>query len=46
MGPPDRPDGEDPHLWANHLGPYLLTRLLLPAFPEAGGGRVVNVASR
>jgi len=46
MGPPNRPDGEDRHLWANHLGPYLLTRCLLPAFPEQGGGRIINVASR
>ena len=45
MGPPNLPDGTDAHLLTNHLGPYLLTRLLLPAFaPE--GGRVVNVASR
>jgi hypothetical protein len=46
MGPGPREDGEDRHLWANHLGPYLLTRLLLPAFPKDGTGRVVNVASR
>lgn len=44
MGPPNYPDGRDRHLWANHLGPYLLTRLLLPSL--ADGGRVVNVASR
>ena len=46
MGPPDGPDGRDRHLWANHLGPYLLTRLLMPAMPSDGSGRVVNVASR
>lgn len=30
----------------NHLGPYLFTRLLLPALKRAGSARVVNVASR
>ncbi|KAI8470175.1 MAG: hypothetical protein J3K34DRAFT_458972 [Monoraphidium minutum] len=44
MGPASLPDGTDRHLWANHLGPYLLTRLLLPSL--GGGGRVVTVASR
>lgn len=44
MGPPNLPNGEDRHLWANHLGPYLLTRLLLPSFAQKG--RVVNVSSR
>lgn len=38
------PDGRDRHLWVNHLGPYLLTRLLVPAMGE--GSRIVNVASR
>lgn len=46
MGPASLPDGTDRHLWANHLGPYLLTRLMLPAFGAGEGGRVVNVASR
>ncbi|KAG2435989.1 hypothetical protein HYH02_011702 [Chlamydomonas schloesseri] len=30
MGVSPAPDGTDRHLTANHLGPYLLTRLLLP----------------
>lgn len=30
MGVAPAPDGSDRHLTANHLGPYLLTRLLLP----------------
>jgi NAD(P)-dependent dehydrogenase (short-subunit alcohol dehydrogenase family) len=34
----------DQQLRVNHLGPFLLTRLLLPAL--APGGRVVNVSSR
>ncbi len=37
--------GGDAHLAANHTGPYLLTRLLLPHMRD-GRGRVVNVASR
>jgi NAD(P)-dependent dehydrogenase (short-subunit alcohol dehydrogenase family) len=37
-------NGEDEHLRINHLGPFLLTRLLLPLIGI--GGRIVNVASR
>jgi hypothetical protein len=44
MGVPAGPGGQDTHLVANHLGPYLLTRLLLPAMKA--GSRVVNVSSR
>ena len=43
MGLPPLPDGTCAHMRPNHLGPYLLTRLLLPALePEA---RIVTVAS-
>eukprot|EP00798_Chlamydomonas_sp_ICE-L_P012713 gene12713-15955_t len=37
-------DGEDHHLRANHLGPFLLTRLMIPAMAPAS--RIVNVSSR
>jgi dehydrogenase/reductase SDR family protein 13 len=38
-------DGFEIAFGTNHLGPYLLTRLLLPALEKAGDARVVNVAS-
>jgi NAD(P)-dependent dehydrogenase (short-subunit alcohol dehydrogenase family) len=44
MGVAPGPDGTDLHFAANHLGPYMLTRLMLPLM--AHGSRVVNVASR
>ncbi|GLI71223.1 hypothetical protein VaNZ11_016340 [Volvox africanus] len=44
MGVPPAPDGSDRHLTTNHLGPYLLTRLLLPHMTH--GSRIINVASR
>ncbi|GLC42951.1 hypothetical protein PLESTB_000288500 [Pleodorina starrii] len=44
MGVPPAADGSDRHLTVNHLGPYLLTRLLLPNMTH--GSRIVNVASR
>jgi NAD(P)-dependent dehydrogenase (short-subunit alcohol dehydrogenase family) len=44
MGLPLEADGGDAVLRVNHLGPYLLTRLLLPAL--APHARVVFVASR
>lgn len=44
MGVANAPDGTDRHLLANHYGPYLLTRLLLPAMHP--GSRIVNVSSR
>ena len=44
MGLPADPDGSDPHLRINHLGPFLLTSLLLPSMQP--GSRIVNVASR
>jgi retinol dehydrogenase-12 len=39
-------DGFELTFGTNHLGPYLFTRLLLPALERAGTARVVNVASR
>lgn len=44
MGVGPGPDGEDQHLAVNHLGPFLLTNLLLPNM--SAGSRIVNVASR
>lgn len=38
-------DGFEITFGTNHLGPYLLTRLLVPALERAGDARVVNVAS-
>jgi NAD(P)-dependent dehydrogenase (short-subunit alcohol dehydrogenase family) len=43
IGLPAR-NGVDQQLRVNHLGPFLLTRLLLPSL--AAHARVVNVASR
>jgi NAD(P)-dependent dehydrogenase (short-subunit alcohol dehydrogenase family) len=37
-------DGHELTFATNHLGPYLLTRLLLPAL--APGARIINVASK
>jgi len=39
-------DGFEITFATNHLGPFLLTKLLLPKLHEAPQGRVVNVASR
>jgi retinol dehydrogenase 12 len=38
-------DGFELTFGTNHLGPYLFTRLLMPALERAGQARVVNVAS-
>ena len=38
-------DGFEITVGTNHLGPFLLTELLLPALREAPQGRIVNVAS-
>ena len=38
-------DGFDITYATNHIGPFLLTQLLLPRLQEAPQGRVVNVAS-
>ena len=47
MGTPDRrtPDGLELQLATNHLGPFLLTGLLLPQLIASEGGRVVTVSS-
>lgn len=39
------PDGHELTWATNFLGPFLLTRLLLPALRKAPAGRVVNVSS-
>ena len=39
-------DGFELTFGTNHLGPYLLTRLLMPALERATTARVVNVSSR
>jgi dehydrogenase/reductase SDR family protein 13 len=38
-------DGFDLTYATNHIGPFLLTRLLLPRLSEASDARIVNVAS-
>lgn len=44
MGVENRPDGSDRHMLANHYGPYLLTRLMIPLMHR--GSRIVNISSR
>lgn len=39
-------DGFERHFGVNHLGPALLTLLLVPALRATGEARIVNVASR
>jgi dehydrogenase/reductase SDR family protein 13 len=39
------PDGFDVTYATNHIGPFLLTELLLPAVRRSTRGRIVNVAS-
>ncbi len=44
--PKDRTaEGHDPLLAVNHLGPFLLTNLLLPLLERSAPSRIVNVAS-
>ncbi|GMT23183.1 hypothetical protein PFISCL1PPCAC_14480, partial [Pristionchus fissidentatus] len=38
-------DGHEMTWQSNHLGPFLLTELLLPLVEKSGKGRIVNVAS-
>ena len=38
-------DGFELTFGTNHLGPYLFTRLLMPALQRAGEARIVNVSS-
>lgn len=47
MGAPSQrtEDGHEVHFGTNHLGPFLLTGLLLPALVASGDGRVVNTGS-
>ena len=47
MAPPYRrtPDGFESQMATNHLGPFLLTGLLLPQLIESGDGRIVTVSS-
>jgi len=40
------PDGFEQQLATNHLGPFLLTGLLLPQLVDSGDGRVVAVSSQ
>ena len=40
------PDGFELTIGTNHVGPFLLTELLLPKLRESAQGRIVNVASR
>jgi retinol dehydrogenase 12 len=39
-------EGHDPLLAVNHLGPFLLTNLLVPLLVGSAPARIVNVASR
>jgi len=43
--PATSPDGFEIMMATNHLGPFLLTNLLLPVLEKSGGARIVNTAS-
>jgi len=39
------PDGFEKTIQTNSIGPYLLTKMLLPLFPERADNRIINLSS-